>query len=105
MARDVLAVPISSVASESAFSTGGRVLSNFRSSFPLVEQFLAKHISNFRFCFAKIRVSILISVSSRFSVWFGSVLTADFRSKASQSVFRSRLGYKMKSVDSARLKN
>ncbi|CAN1301696.1 Putative AC9 transposase [Linum perenne] len=31
MARDVLAVPISSVASESAFSTGGRVLSNFRS--------------------------------------------------------------------------
>ncbi|CAN1348969.1 Zinc finger BED domain-containing protein RICESLEEPER 2 [Linum perenne] len=32
MARDVLAVPISYVASESAFSTGGRVLSNFRSS-------------------------------------------------------------------------
>ncbi|CAN1272645.1 Putative AC transposase [Linum perenne] len=32
MARDVLAVPISFVASESAFSTGGRVLSNFRSS-------------------------------------------------------------------------
>ncbi|CAN1304080.1 Zinc finger BED domain-containing protein RICESLEEPER 2 [Linum perenne] len=32
MARDVLAVPISSVVSESAFSTGGRVLSNFRSS-------------------------------------------------------------------------
>ncbi|CAN1293636.1 Putative AC9 transposase [Linum perenne] len=32
MARDVLAVPVSSVASESAFSTGGRVLSNFRSS-------------------------------------------------------------------------
>ncbi|CAN1321385.1 Zinc finger BED domain-containing protein RICESLEEPER 2 [Linum perenne] len=32
MARDVLAVPISSVASESAFSNGGRVLSNFRSS-------------------------------------------------------------------------
>ncbi|CAN1312021.1 Zinc finger BED domain-containing protein RICESLEEPER 2 [Linum perenne] len=32
MARDVLAVPISSVASESAFSTGERVLSNFRSS-------------------------------------------------------------------------
>ncbi|CAN1352379.1 Putative AC9 transposase [Linum perenne] len=32
MARDVLAVLISSVASESAFSIGGRVLSNFRSS-------------------------------------------------------------------------
>ncbi|CAN1302148.1 Zinc finger BED domain-containing protein RICESLEEPER 2 [Linum perenne] len=32
MARDVLAIPISSIASESAFSTGGRVLSNFRSS-------------------------------------------------------------------------
>ncbi|CAN1290915.1 Putative AC9 transposase [Linum perenne] len=32
MARDVLAIQISSVASESAFSTEGRVLSNFRSS-------------------------------------------------------------------------
>ncbi|CAN1301842.1 Zinc finger BED domain-containing protein RICESLEEPER 2 [Linum perenne] len=32
MARDVLAIPISSIASESTFSTGGRVLSNFRSS-------------------------------------------------------------------------
>ncbi|CAN1318414.1 Putative AC9 transposase [Linum perenne] len=32
MVRDVLAVQISSVASESAFSTGGQVLSNFRSS-------------------------------------------------------------------------
>ncbi|CAN1301470.1 Putative AC9 transposase [Linum perenne] len=32
MVRDVLAVPISFVASESAFSTRGRVLSNFRIS-------------------------------------------------------------------------
>ncbi|CAN1142012.1 Zinc finger BED domain-containing protein RICESLEEPER 2 [Linum perenne] len=32
MARDVLAVPISTVSSESAFSTGGRVLDAFRSS-------------------------------------------------------------------------
>ncbi|CAN4105445.1 unnamed protein product [Withania somnifera] len=32
MARDVLAIPISSVASECAFSTGGRVLDPFRSS-------------------------------------------------------------------------
>ncbi|XP_070044851.1 zinc finger BED domain-containing protein RICESLEEPER 2-like [Nicotiana tomentosiformis] len=32
MARDVLAVPISSVASECAFSTGGRLLDLFRSS-------------------------------------------------------------------------
>ncbi|XP_019150353.1 PREDICTED: zinc finger BED domain-containing protein RICESLEEPER 1-like [Ipomoea nil] len=32
MARDVLVVPISSVASESTFSTGGRVLDDFRSS-------------------------------------------------------------------------
>ncbi|KAM3323770.1 hypothetical protein P3S67_004921 [Capsicum chacoense] len=32
MARDVLAVPISGVASECAFSTGGHVLDSFRSS-------------------------------------------------------------------------
>ncbi|CAA0816571.1 Zinc finger BED domain-containing protein DAYSLEEPER [Striga hermonthica] len=32
MARDVLAIPASTVASESAFSTGGRVVDHFRSS-------------------------------------------------------------------------
>ena len=32
MARDVLAIPVSTVASESAFSTGGRVVDSFRTS-------------------------------------------------------------------------
>ena len=32
MARDVLAVPVSTVASESAFSTSGRILNEFRTS-------------------------------------------------------------------------
>ncbi|CAN0876620.1 Putative AC9 transposase [Linum grandiflorum] len=41
MARDVLAIPVSTVASESAFSTGGRVLDVFRSSLsPLVVESL-----------------------------------------------------------------
>jgi hypothetical protein len=32
IARDVLAIPVSSVASESAFSAGKRIISDFRSS-------------------------------------------------------------------------
>ena len=32
IARDVFAIPVSTVASESAFSTGGRILDSFRSS-------------------------------------------------------------------------
>ena len=32
VARDVLAIPVSTMASESAFSTGGRILDPFRSS-------------------------------------------------------------------------
>ena len=32
MARDVLAVPVSTVASKSAFSAGGRTLDSFRTS-------------------------------------------------------------------------
>ena len=39
LARDVLVVPVSTVASESVFSTGGRILDPFRSSLsPLMVQ-------------------------------------------------------------------
>ena len=42
IARDLLAIPISSVASESAFSTGGRILSPHRSrlNWTTVEDFM-----------------------------------------------------------------
>ena len=41
LARDVLAVPVSTIASESVFSTGGRILDPFRSSLsPLMVQYL-----------------------------------------------------------------
>lgn len=32
MARDILAIPVSTVASESAFSTGGRTIDDYRSN-------------------------------------------------------------------------
>ena len=49
MARDVLAVPVSTVASESAFSTGGRTLDSFRTSLTprvidLLHMFYISHV-------------------------------------------------------------
>ena len=49
LARDVLAVPISTVTSESAFSTGGRILDPFQSSLsPLMVQILFVHKTGFK---------------------------------------------------------
>jgi len=49
MARDVLVVPVSTVASESAFSTGGRTLDSFRTSLTpkvidLLNMFYISHV-------------------------------------------------------------
>ncbi|KAL6286686.1 hypothetical protein ACE6H2_011076 [Prunus campanulata] len=45
IARDVLAIPVSTVASESTFSTGGRTINSFRSSLSLamVEALICTH--------------------------------------------------------------
>jgi hypothetical protein len=56
MARDILAIPVSTVASESAFSTGGRVIETFRSSLKqemtealiCAQQWLKPSISSFK---------------------------------------------------------
>nr|KAJ0207169.1 hypothetical protein LSAT_V11C500266440 [Lactuca sativa] len=45
MAKDILAILVSTVASESAFSTSGRVVDDFRSSlgFKIVETLICTH--------------------------------------------------------------